>query len=125
MQVASLERLPRGEQMCALVGTTSAAVEEPSMADVGRNDPCPWRQREEVQALPSARRRGGAGAASSTSRWQRLYFFPLPPRTRIVATDVGHARFLYRGAGCSDKRTHLLASRQPLKACHLHLAQLY
>jgi|SRR6266849_1917751 len=41
MQVASLERLPRGEQMCALVGTTSAAVEEPSMADVGRNDPCP------------------------------------------------------------------------------------
>jgi len=27
--------------MRALVGTTSAAVEEPSMADVGRNDPCP------------------------------------------------------------------------------------
>src|SRR5713101_2403442 len=81
--------------------------------------------RSSIWCLARGRCPIGDGAASSTSRWHRLYFFPLPPRTRIVATDVGHARFLYRGAGCSDKRTHLLASRQPLKACHLHLAQLY
>src|SRR2546428_14128634 len=41
MQVANMEPLPRVEDECALVGTTSAAVEEPSMADIGRNDPCP------------------------------------------------------------------------------------
>src|SRR5438270_11108443 len=34
-----------------------------------------------------------------------LVLLPTAARTRIVATDVGHARFLYRGAGCSNKRT--------------------
>src|SRR6266849_4106958 len=81
--------------------------------------------RSSIWCLARARCPIGAGAASSTKQMAALVLLPAAARTRIVATDVGHARFLYRGAGCSDKRTHLLASRQPLKACHLHLAQLY